>query len=268
MRNESNIKLDMGLFFNVFLTKFPKLKLLGLKISCSDHNPLLLTLEDTYNWGPRTFDAWFLNPKFKTFIRDEWQNLPPVALNDKLRILKGPLRSWSRDHFDLLDEKINKLETTIHDLDKLSDSRTLNNVEIAKLNAAQSLLQSSLIRKERIWRQKARTYGFKMKDHNTKLFMASTLFRRKKNEIVRLKVKGRAIQGISNLKVEIRNFFAQRFSQDSVPDFDFELENHPKITEEQSIFLETTHPGKKSRMQYGPVVSTKHRVMTATTSSS
>ena len=77
-----------------------------------------------------------------------------------------------------------------------------------------------------------------MKDHNTKLFMASTLFRRKKNEIVRLKVKGRAIQGISNLKAEIINFFAQRFSQDPLPAFDFELGNHPKLSAEQARSLE------------------------------
>ena len=210
-RNNSRSKLDRGFCCNDWLIKFPKLKLMGLKRSCSDHNPLLLTLDDTHNWGPkpfRIFDAWFLNPKFKGFIQNEWHNLPPVALNDKLRILKGPLKSWSRDHFGHLDEKINKLEETIHDLDRQSDSRTLNDVEIARLNAAQSLLQSCLIRRERIWRQKARSFGFKLKDYNSKFFIASTLFRRKKNEIVRTKINGRSIQGVANLKAEVRNFFA------------------------------------------------------------
>ena len=80
-RNESKSKLDRGLCCNGWLFKFPKLKLLGLNRSCSDHNPLLLNLEDSYNWGPkpfRTFDAWFLNPNFKMFVRNEWQNLPSV----------------------------------------------------------------------------------------------------------------------------------------------------------------------------------------------
>ena len=214
---------------------------MGLKRSCSNHNPLLLNLEDRYNWGPkpfRTFDAWFLNPNFKCFIRNEWQNLPAVALNDKLKILKGPMKSWCREHFDHLEEKINKLETTVHDLEILSDHRMPNDMEKARLNAAQSLLQSCLIRRERIWRQKARSYGFKMKDHNTKFFIASTLIRRKRNEILKTKVNGRCIQGVSNLKAEIRNFFAQRISQDPIPDFDFDLGNHPKISAGQAIALE------------------------------
>ena len=152
-RNESKSKLDRGLCCNGWLTKFPKLKLLGLKRSCSDHNPLLLNLEDRYNWGPkpfRTFDAWFLNPNFKRFIRNEWQNLPSVPLNEKLKILKGPMKHWSRKHFDHLDNKISNLEKAIHVLEKLSDDRMLNDMEKARLNAAQSLLQSCQIRRERI----------------------------------------------------------------------------------------------------------------------
>ena len=198
-RNESKSKLDKGLCCNGWLLKFPKMKLQGLKRSCSDHNPLLLNLEDSHNWGPkpfRTFDAWFLNPKFKMFIRNEWQNLPSVPLNEKLKILKGLLKLWSREHFGHLDDKINNLETAIHDLERLSDDRSLNDMEQARLYAAQSLLQSCLIRRERIWRQKARSYGFKMKDHNLKFFMASTLIRRKRNEIVKTKVNGRRIQGV------------------------------------------------------------------------
>ena len=191
--------------------------------------------------GPETFqnfDAWFLNPKFKSFVRNEWQNLPSVPLSDKLKILKGPMKRWSTEHFDHLDGKINNLESAVHDLEILSDSRRLNDMEKARLNAAQSCLQSCLIRRERIWRQKARSFGFKMKDHNTKFFIASTLIKRKRNEIIKTKVNGRCIQGVSNLKAEIRKFFAQRFSQDPVPDIDFHLGNHPKISAEQAIALE------------------------------
>ena len=241
-RNESKSKLDRGLCSNDWLIKFPNLKLMGLKRSCSDHNPLILNLEDNNNWGPkpfRTYNAWFMNPNFKRFIRNEWANLPTVPLNEKMKILKGPMRRWSREHFDQLDNKISSLETAIHELEKLSDARTLCDMEKARLSAAQTLLQSCLIRRERIWRQKARSYGLKMKDHNTKFFIASTLLKRKKNEIVKTKVNGRCIQGISNLKSEIRNFFAQRFSQDSMPALEFDLGNHPKITIEQANSLES-----------------------------
>ena len=106
-----------------------------------------------------------------------------------------------------MDDKISKLKAVIHSLEGTSDDRDLNEMEKARLNAANSLLHQWLIRRERIWRQRARSYGFKMKDHNTKFFHASTLFKRKKNEIIQTNIKGRNIEGVSNLKTEIRNFF-------------------------------------------------------------
>ena len=241
-RNESRSKLDRGLCCNNWITKFPKLTMMGLRRSCSDHNPILLKLEDSSNWGPkpfRSYDAWFLHPKFRSFICNEWINIPQVPLNEKLKILKGPLKAWSKQHFDQLDIRIRDLESAIHQLEQMSDQRPLSDIEKARLVAAQSTLQSYLIRRERIWRQKARTYGFKMKDHNTKFFHASTLFRRKKNEILKIKINGRCIQGISNLKAGIRHFFSQQFIQEELPSFDFDLEQHTRISDQQSILLES-----------------------------
>ncbi|XP_057550609.1 uncharacterized protein LOC130828666 [Amaranthus tricolor] len=119
---------------------------------------------------------------------------------------------------------------------------------MARLNAANSLLHQWLIRRERVWRQRARSYCFKMKDHNTKFFYASTLFKKQKNEIIQIHINGRNIQGVENLKAEIRSFFAQSFSQEPVPEFDFSLDNHPKITEAQSIFLEKT-PSREEKVE-------------------
>ena len=51
-------------------------------------------------------------------------------------------------------------------------------------------------------------------------------------------MNGRCIQGVSNLKAEIRNFFVQSFSQGPRPDFDFDLGNHPRISAEQAIARE------------------------------
>lgn len=53
-----------------------------------------------------------------------------------------------------------------------------------------------------------------------------------------LKINGRIIHGVSELKVEVRNYFEKRFSQSPVPDFEFDLGNHAKISEEQSRLLE------------------------------
>lgn len=162
-RNESKSKLDRALWSNEWLRVFPNLRLIGLNRCTSDHNPLALLSEAIANWGSkpfRCFDAWFLNPEFRKFVRREWNNLAPSPMNNKLKVLKGSIRNWSLEKFADLDLKIKNLEAVIHDLDLVSEDKVLNCVELARLNAAQSHLQAWIIRRERIWRQKVRSYGF------------------------------------------------------------------------------------------------------------
>ena len=79
-----------------------------------------------------------------------------------------------------------------------------------------------------------------MKDHNTKFFHASTIYKKKKkNEILQTYIDGRRVKGVSNLKSEVRNHFAHRFKQEQTSAFDFNLDNHPKLSAVQAEFLET-----------------------------
>ena len=95
-RNESKSKLDRGLCCHDWLRNFPNLNMVGLNRSFSDHNPLLLSLETCNSWGPKPFrcyDAWFLNPQFKSFLVNEWRNIPNVPLHNKLKCLKAPIKT-------------------------------------------------------------------------------------------------------------------------------------------------------------------------------
>ncbi|XP_057529808.1 uncharacterized protein LOC130808348 [Amaranthus tricolor] len=113
------------------------------------------------------------------FLINEWRNIPNVPLHNKLKILKTPLKAWRSANFDCMDNKIADFEVVIHDLEQKSDNRMLDTMEKARLNAANSFLHQWLIRRERIWRQRARSYGFKLKDHNSKFFLAATLYKKK-----------------------------------------------------------------------------------------
>ena len=99
-----------------------------------------------------------------------------------------------------MDYKIFDLESVIHDLERISDDRDLNNMELVRLNAANSLLHKWLIKRERVWRQRARSYGFSLKDHNMKFFHALTIFKQKKKEIIQTNINARVVQGVKNLK--------------------------------------------------------------------
>ena len=227
-RNESKSKLDRALCSNEWLTTFPNMNLRGLSRSFSDHNPLLLVLEEFNDWGPKPFrcyDAWFLHPHFKSFIINEWRNAPNVSLHTKLKILKTPLRNWRRENFDHMENTIADLEQVIHELETKGERTQLDNMEMARLNAANSALHRWLIRRERIWRQRARAYGFNKKDHNTKFFHAATMVRKKKKQINQIKINGREIAGMHNLKQEVRSYFVKRFTQEATPAFDFNMAN-------------------------------------------
>lgn len=55
VRNESQSKLDRCLCTSDWIVQFPELRLVGLQRGPSDHNPILLTLENAVNWGPKPF---------------------------------------------------------------------------------------------------------------------------------------------------------------------------------------------------------------------
>ena len=57
------------------------------------------------------------------------------------------------------------------------------------------------------------------------------MVKKKKKEINQIKINGREIIGIQNLKQEVRSFFVNRFTQEETPVFDFNMANHPKISE-------------------------------------
>ena len=241
-RNESKSKIDRALCSHEWMTKFPNMILMGLSRSFSDHNPLLLQLVVHNDWGPKPFrcyDAWFLHPQFKSFIINTWRNVPNVPLHTKLKIIKAPLRAWRKENFDHMDKKISELEMVIHDIERKGEQCQLNIVERARLNAANNVLNQWLIRRERIWRQRARVYGFNIKDHNTKFFHAATCYKKKKKEFLHIKINGREVVGIQSLKEEVRSFFANRFAQESTPEFHFCMDDHPKLSAAQAQILET-----------------------------
>jgi reverse transcriptase-like protein/endonuclease/exonuclease/phosphatase family protein len=240
-RMESQSRIDRCLCNNEWFIRYPDMQLEGLKRSFSDHNPLLLSLKKKENWGPkpfRAYDSWFLNPEFKKFLCREWENLPNMGLHNKLKALKAPLKTWSKEKFAEIDNKIEKLEAVVHELQLVGENRPLNVLEGARLRTAQSHLHAWSIRRERVWRQKARTYGFSMKDHNTKFFHAYTIIKRKRNDIAQLEIDGNIVTGVKNLKLEIRKYMMQRFSQPYVPEVDFDMDGHSKVTADQVAFLE------------------------------
>lgn len=144
-RRNSQSKLDRCLCSNEWITSFPEMRLEGYKKGSSDHFPLILNIEDKLIWGPKPFrcyDSWFLHPDFKCFVSKEWKAPPNLNVFSKMKALKGSLKRWSIEKFGCMDNTILKLENAIHELQKLGETRQLNDVECARLRASQNHLQA------------------------------------------------------------------------------------------------------------------------------
>lgn len=125
-RGNSHSKLDRSLCTDEWLLNFPDIHLQGLKKCFSDHNPILLSLENSENWGPkpfRSYDCWLSNPEFKEVVAREWNGLPDLSVYNKMKAIKIPLKGWSKEKFGNMDNTILKLENAIHELHVIGERR-------------------------------------------------------------------------------------------------------------------------------------------------
>lgn len=151
---------------HAWLEQFPDLKLWALDRSMSDHCPIFLETE-RIDWGPKPFrslDAWFTHPDFINFVKKEWQLLGEDTVNSKFRKFKTPLKNWNKNVFGNIDQTIKKLESELDIIDRSNESRNLDEVEVARKLALQSLIEKWYMQKELYWRQMSREKYFKSHD--------------------------------------------------------------------------------------------------------
>ncbi|CAL0314041.1 unnamed protein product [Lupinus luteus] len=100
----------------------------------------------------RTNHCWFSDDGFYQFLEGEWESLRVVGrssfvFKEKLKILKGSLKRWNRDHFGVLDRKISDQVDIINLIDGKGSSGALSNEDISTRNMATlKILKGSLKR--------------------------------------------------------------------------------------------------------------------------
>lgn len=203
-------KLDRLLVNPEWLSKFPKLQVSILKRNLSDHCPLLVKSDDA-NWGAKPFrfqNCWLSHPDCMRIVNEVWSSHSIECFAEKLKKTKQRLKVWNASEFGNIDRRIDDLEEKIHDLDLISNNRSLRMEEITERRMFQSELW------ECIWAQKSRARWIKEGDKNTKFFHTLATIRRKRNCITALPSNNGVITDPAGIHMEAVSFFKGIFKED------------------------------------------------------
>ncbi|KAF1887937.1 hypothetical protein Lal_00023945 [Lupinus albus] len=90
------------------------------------------------DWGPKSFlliDTCFEDKDFKAFVEKNLLNLSrwsTYVLKEKLKQLKDILKSWNKDHFGVIDKRIDNASSDVHKFDMKSELVPLDEEAIRK----------------------------------------------------------------------------------------------------------------------------------------
>lgn len=90
------------------------------------------------DWGTKPFrvvNSWFMHMEFYKFVEDKWRQLKvdgwdSYIVKEKLKRLKGELKSWNKNTFGDLNGNIDKAAMEIKQLDERGESGVLSEAEM------------------------------------------------------------------------------------------------------------------------------------------
>ncbi|XP_058732688.1 uncharacterized protein LOC131604250 [Vicia villosa] len=158
----------------------------------SDHAPIWLSVNDK-DWGPKPFhviNCWFEDKEFKTFAESSWNTIhvsgnQSFVMKEKLKIFRNILRSWNKEKFGWLYLNIQEASNKINRMDG----------DYQGCREAKDDLWKNLHLKESLLRQKSRQKWLKEGDLNTIYFHHAIKERRRRNNIVAVKLEDEEDRG-------------------------------------------------------------------------
>ncbi|XP_045831276.1 uncharacterized protein LOC123922622 [Trifolium pratense] len=186
----------------------------------SDQCPIWL-LCSNLNWGPKPFklnNCWLEHAEFKPFVAKIWEKLnikgkKAFVIKEKLKRLKEELRGWNKEVFGMLDLNIENTVKDLNEAEGIIDSNGVNSVTTNKA-AINKKIWDQLYFKESLIKQKSRLKWVREGDSNSRFFHTSLKSRRRRNQLSFLKRGNEWIQGVENIKMEVKNYFVQNFTED------------------------------------------------------
>ncbi|XP_020412737.1 uncharacterized protein LOC109947231 [Prunus persica] len=213
-------RLDRAICNKEWRVFFPEAFVRHLPRRCSDHSPILLSLNSdkipSSELKPFRFEAmWLKHCLFPEFIKAEWKNLEG-SVSSKLDNLIPLLREWNTQVFGQIFQKKKRILARLQGIQRSlckGFSPFLSNLE----KHLQQEFEDLLDQEDVFWKQKSRVSWLQGGDRNTKFFHITTLVRRRRNRIERLKdINGDWISSKEGLKTLAVEYFHGLFLDDVV----------------------------------------------------
>lgn len=135
---------------------------------------------------------------------DGWKT---CALKEKLKILKGRLKTWNKNVFGNLDSKILDLAAALNDSDEVASSRILGEEKSRMMRQiTNELFQARMLRSNLLY-QKSRVKWLQLGDANSAFFHSYINFQRRENNILAVLAGDSWVEGVVNVKNEVKRYF-------------------------------------------------------------
>lgn len=236
--------LDRALTNSSWCLKYPKASILNLPRTYSDHCPMIVQTEGMYtthrnhvNKPFRFLMSWFNHPEFNKVVEDHWCNTEDLYTNLTNYTVK--VKDWNKNVFENIFAHKKNLKARLKGIQIAQEkgfSYNLDRVErTLKLE-----LQNVLKQDETLWAQKSRVQWLALGDRNTIFFHISTIIKRKRNCIEKLKIEGDWTNDSHIIADHINCYYNDLFSKDANGDLDdLDFPPAPIISDRDNIILKS-----------------------------
>ncbi|KAL8486469.1 hypothetical protein ACS0TY_023235 [Phlomoides rotata] len=213
-------KLDRLLINEEWGNTWPSQILKGGSQTLSDHRPIFIQ-EVSKDWGPKPFKLfnwWLQQQSFVNLVESKWRGnvfngWNAFKLKEKLKALKLDIKEWSKTHVGKLESDIANMKEEIDQLDPIDDTLGLDEEEAESRFNLQQQLASFMNRKEAELIQRAKIKWAKDRDMNSGMFHRMINQRVRRNGIEGIRVEGRWVERVQDVKSTVFNFFKSHFQE-------------------------------------------------------
>nr|XP_028964584.1 uncharacterized protein LOC114827109 [Malus domestica] len=233
-------RIDRALINGLWQDLWPNSLVTHGTVMGSDHCPLIIQTESESMRGRRAFKFeafWAKEIDCDQVVRSCWNRQAPseilVRWTKKINDCKSSLIRWSRNKFKKRGLLIQEL---LHQLQELQmDWRS--NIEVIKQKT--QLVDELRAQEESYWMQRSRVRWLRDGDANTKFFHNSTLQRRRRNQIIKIKDElGNWVEQPGRVRKLVEYHFIHTFTTGGARNWGSFLDCiSPRVTEDMNLAL-------------------------------